>query len=72
MFLRLFSLFLLLAFLSSVAHSAPSFPEHKKFEAILFWDASKVDLARAKLEFDRLIDPNVDVEARLAEIDGIA
>jgi regulator of sirC expression with transglutaminase-like and TPR domain len=43
-----------------------------ELRAILAQDPATVDLARAKLELDRLVDPGVDVEAELARIDAMA
>lgn len=38
-------------------------------ESIFAQDIETIDLARAKLELDRLVMPSVDVEAELARID---
>lgn len=41
-------------------------------KAIFAQDMETIDLARAKLELDRLVTPSVDVEAELAQIDAMA
>ncbi|MCL1132344.1 transglutaminase-like domain-containing protein [Shewanella sairae] len=40
-------------------------------EAIFAKPSSEIDLARAKLTIDKLVDPSVDVDATLAEIDNM-
>ncbi len=39
--------------------------------AVLSTPSSKIDFARAKLTLDKLVDPKIDVEASLREIDGM-
>jgi regulator of sirC expression with transglutaminase-like and TPR domain len=41
-------------------------------KAIFAQDMETIDLARAKLELDRLVMPSVDVDAELAQIDAMA
>ncbi|MCF8149984.1 MAG: transglutaminase-like domain-containing protein [Burkholderiaceae bacterium] len=48
-----------------------SVPEAKRVETILRQSESKMDLGRIKLTIDKMIDPTVDVDAGLKQIDGM-
>lgn len=52
--------------------SAASADVRSDVKAIFAQDMATIDLARAKLELDRLVTPSVDVEAELAQIDAMA
>lgn len=52
--------------------SAASADVRSDVKAIFAQDMETIDLARAKLELDRLVTPSVDVEAELAQIDTMA
>ena len=52
--------------------SAASADVRSDVKAIFAQDMETIDLARAKLELDRLVMPSVDVEAELAQIDAMA
>jgi regulator of sirC expression with transglutaminase-like and TPR domain len=47
-------------------------PEIRVLRAILERPDAEIDLARAKLTIDRLVDPSVDVESALAKLDAMA
>ena len=51
--------------------SAASADVRSDVKAIFAQDMETIDLARAKLELDRLVMPSVDVEAELAQIDAM-
>lgn len=52
--------------------SAASADVRSDVKAIFAQDMENIDLARARLELDRLVMPSVDVEAELAQIDAMA
>lgn len=52
--------------------SAASADVRSDVKAIFAQDMETIDLARAKLELDRLVMPSVDVDAELAQIDAMA
>lgn len=47
-------------------------PEALRIDAILRQPESKMDLAEIKLSFDQMIDPAIDVDAGLKQIEGMA
>ena len=77
----IFAFFLSFASIFSAAHAASngsswgldanSFSEAKRIRAILQQPESKMDLAKIKLTIDKMIDPALDVDAGLKEIDRI-
>ncbi|MHA6897314.1 transglutaminase family protein [Ralstonia pseudosolanacearum] len=44
----------------------------RRIQAILETSDEKIDLVRAKLAIDKMIDPSIDIEATVAKIDAIA
>lgn len=77
----IFAFFLLFAVSFSTAHAesndsswgldANAFPEAKRLRAILQLPENKMDLAKIKLTIDKMIDPALDVDAGLKQIDRI-
>lgn len=65
--------------LTSTAHAqhavapAPDYAAHlKRIQAILEQPEDRIDLARAELTIDQMIDPSIDVEANLKKLDAMA
>jgi hypothetical protein len=52
--------------------TAASADIRSEVKAVFEQDVAQVDLARAKLELDRMVAPSVDVEAELAQIAAMA
>lgn len=57
---------------SAGAQSKPATSAADKVASALFAEPDHIDLARAKLAIDKLIDPSVDVGASLTEVDRLA
>lgn len=71
----LFSLCILLTVAAREESSAQAGPTDSFADGVssaLFANADTVDLARAKLAVDKLIDPSIDVAANLKEVDHLA
>lgn len=73
--INILALFLVFSGWNSTAQAEPginTFPEAKRIQAMLEQPESQIDLSRNKLIIDKMIDPNIDIEASLKQIDNIA
>ncbi len=74
LFSRLMGISILLLALapSHSAHAADTASDNlAKLRVLLSQPASTIDLARAKLTIDKMIDPGIDIPAEMARIDGM-
>lgn len=56
-----------------VAAQVPDYAAHmKRIQAILEQPEDRIDLARAELSIDQLIDPSIDINATLKKLDAMA
>lgn len=61
---------LLMLFIATCAQADSQSPDLKPIRSILEMPDSQIDLARAKLAIDKMIDPSIDVEANLTAIES--
>ena len=66
--------FIFVSVLAPLAHAQRAIKDNNylAIQRLLEQSDDKIDIARTKLEVDRMIDPSVDVEAILAQLDKMA